>query len=393
MCQHHTPVDEGGIVLEKIEGRALIPYSALDQLFLLPYHAVSIWRHRTYRFLKGWLTRWIEKAFNSRLGRLRSLSLFLSVLLWRLVHFVLRGLELEVIHMEGVERASGEKLSLVYVGDKSLYRQIVYRILKGDAVVRYTGRVPLWRLRNLKHSILGRVDLVLLELPKIVSHPIHEGTVIENSGNVLMVMPLRGRGKWEDFQRDLVKKQRLNIKRFNEAGLRLVKGDSQRDFDFYYDRMYLPMVKNRHGLYAEISPREAFRQLVKKCELWFVEDPQGKRVAAMVWFDGGEVKHGLSFGVLDGDFRYEEQGALACIYYHEIRMAFEQGARLLDGTQAPPFENDGLYQHKHRWGFEPIEDPWNPNKLLIWVPNGSSVAMGWLERMRPIKSVPSAYDY
>ncbi|MDT8896963.1 hypothetical protein QYE77_01705 [Thermanaerothrix sp. 4228-RoL] len=381
-------------MVEKAEDEPLYPYKVLDKFILLPYHAVSVWRYRIYRLLKGWLTQWIERAFDSPVGYLRNLSLFLGVFLWRFVHFVLRGLELDIIHVEGIEKVSGEKLSLVYVGDKSLFRQIIYRILNKNIVIKYTGRVPLWRLSDLERRIHSRVDLVFLELPRLLSHSIHEGTIIENSGNVLMVMPIRRKGKWETIHRELIKKQRLNIKRFNEAGFRLVKGDSQKDFDFYYDRMYLPMVKNRHALYADIPPRESFRQLVKKCELWYVKDPEGKRVAAMVWFDGGEVKHGLSFGVLDGDFRYEEQGALACIYYHEIRMAFEQNARLLDGTQAPPFENDGLYQHKHRWGFEPIEDPWNPNKLLIWVPNGSSsVAMGWLERMRPIQSVPSAYDY
>lgn len=380
-------------MLERTENELLYPYGVLDQFILLPYHLVSVWRHRTYRFLKCWLTQWIEKAFDSPLGCLRNLSLFLGVFLWRFVHFILRGLELDVIHIEGIEKFSGEKISLVYVGDKSLYRQIVYRILNMDIVIRCTGKVPFWRLRNLEREIHSRVDLVLLELPRLVSHSILKGTVIENSGNVLMVMPIRGKGKWENIHRELVNKQRLNIKRFNEAGFHLVRGDSQKDFDFYYDRMYLPMVKNRHALYADISPREVFRQLVEKCELWFVINPEGERVAALVWLDGGDVKHGLSFGILDGDFDYEKQGALACIYYHEIRMAFEQGARLLNGTQAPPFENDGLYQHKHRWGFEPIEDPWNPNKLLIWVPNGSSVAMGWLERMRPIQSVPSAYDY
>ncbi len=254
------------------------------------------------------------------------------------------------------------------------------------------GMMPVWRLRAFERRAADHADIIFIELSKLIHYPIKSGVVIESPGNVLMVMPLKPGEAWEDINRRLVKKQRLNIKRFNEAGFHMVKGDAKEDFDFYYDRMYLPMINQRHALYADIAPKEAFRKLVEKCDLWFVENLAGQRIAAVVWLNGGHIKHGLSFGILDGDFYYEEQGALACIYYHEIRMAHEQGARLLDGTQAPAFENDGLYQHKRRWGFEAIDDPLNPNKMIMWVPNSSSIALHWLERMRPIQTVPSVYN-
>ena len=367
----------------------------LDRLVLLPYYGASVWRYRLYRWLKGLLTDWIEKGFDASPGWFRNTLLFLVITTWRIVHFVLRGLELEVIHAVGREKESGEMLSVVYVGDKNLCRSIVFRVLSGNATLKKMGRISVWRLRDFERSVMDWADIVFIEISRLVPHSIESkrGIVIENPGKVLMVMPFEQGEAWETIHRRLVKKQRLNVKRFNDMGFRLVKGDAKRDFDFYYDRMYLPMIDHRHSLYAEITPREAFRKLAQKCELWFVENPEGQRVGAMVWANWGKIKHGLAFGILDGDFRYEEQGALACVYYHGIQMAYEQGARLLNGTQAPAFENDGLYQHKHRWGFKAIEDPWYPSKLLIWVPNNSPTALGWLERMRPIRTVPSVYEY
>ena len=44
-----------------------------------------------------------------------------------------------------------------------------------------------------------------------------------------------------------------------------------------------------------------------------------------------------------------------------------------------PFQTDGLFQYKQRWGMTPTPDFWGSRSYLFWVPRNDPTAVDWME--------------
>ncbi len=363
-----------------------------ERALLAPYRLTSLMRHRLDRFLKKIFTQWIRLAFDAPNTWFRGFFLGTTTALWRWSHFFLRQLELDVYLMQGESTIGEGGIRVVYVGDKLRYRYLINRLfVNGEATQEGHWRVPFWQLAGLGEALESLwADLVIFELPEVV-RKVYKGKIDAESPDSLQMIFAFRPGEDEEQIVGRMKSQKEAFRRFRKAGYRIVEGDSTRDFSFFYERMHVPYIKGRHGGYADIGSPDVMYQLCKQARLRFVCLPDGTRIAGTLSMMSGKVYHGLFMGILDGDWNHVRNGAAGFIYYQEILSAYREGARLFDGGEVMPFEGDGVFQHKHLWGFEPIENPWHTNHLFFWTPNGSEVARQWLVTYRPIAKVRPAH--
>ena len=183
---------------------------------------------------------------------------------------------------------------------------------------------------------------------------------------------------WEEIEQSF-RSHMNNIRRARKAGFTFETSHEQADFDYFYDRMHLPYINQRHRGYGMIEPKTELQPLFEKGFVTFVKTPDGKRIAGDLNALWGDVFFSFVVGILDGDSTWVQSGALSAMYYHLMETTYHSSASRYDLGAVRPFLKNGLFQYKRRWGFAPIRQYWNPHEWLIWVPGNSTPALRWME--------------
>lgn len=249
---------------------------------------------------------------------------------------------------------------------------------EGRYEIKELGRCRFWQQAEAAASLAQQADLVIVERNTLLSWKPRTGEWLVSPTGVRMVLTMDPTRPWEGLARSFKKHER-NIRRFQRAGYTYEISTDKADFDFFYERMYLPFANNRHKENPIIAPYHDLYGKFKDGFLLFILDKDGNRIAGDLDYTMGEVFYPLSCGILDGEQKYLDEGALSALYYYAIQVSHQKGYRRSDVCDTSPFINDGIYQYKRRWGYEPQRELWNAREWLFWVPDGSPAAIRWLE--------------
>lgn len=136
-------------------------------------------------------------------------------------------------------------------------------------------------------------------------------------------------------------------------GYRLEVSARPADFGYFYDRMHVPTMRERHGDHARSLDREsAFHSLYRSGGLlFFVHDGERRVAGALARTDGGGRRlTGRLIGVLDGEDRYRREGALSAVYHLQLDWAVRNGIERVDLSGSEPFLSKGTWQFKRKLG-------------------------------------------
>jgi predicted N-acyltransferase len=182
---------------------------------------------------------------------------------------------------------------------------------------------------------------------------------------------------WNEVERSF-KKQERNIRRLRRSEYTYRISKRVEDFEFFYTRMYVPLVRQRHADEAFIDTHKNLLKYFERGFLLQILDRDGNPVAADLDYLNGDMLFGIACGVLDGNPDILEEGALSAIYYYTLKWCHENRIPRCDICEVHPFTQDGVYQYKRRWGYQPVPELWNTREWLLWVPQLSSPAMHWI---------------
>ncbi|MBE0699332.1 MAG: hypothetical protein IH586_20605, partial [Anaerolineaceae bacterium] len=142
-------------------------------------------------------------------------------------------------------------LKVAYIGDKQSYKarspEYLQKILfaSGEITIEERGFTPDTNASQLASTLANEVDLVILEMNlQLHWHP-KTGQFLFSPVYVNMEYRFAPGQSWESVEQGL-RSQKKNIKKFRQAGLTAEISKEEKDFDHFYDRMHLPMVKQRH---------------------------------------------------------------------------------------------------------------------------------------------------
>ena len=248
----------------------------------------------------------------------------------------------------------------------------------GQSEVEDLGSFPVNQLKARAFRLAERADLVIIHSHHLRMFTPPAGRWAASPEKVRSVMDFKPGETWDDVLGRM--RQDENLRRIRKAGFTSCLTRSPSAFDFFYNRMYVPLVNRRYDGYGSIDQYENLRRVFHRHgAILQVLDPANQPVsAAQVYLRHG-VFTGIVNGVLDGRTDLIKKGAQAALYYFGIRYAFENGFRRFDAGRSDPFKDDGVYRHKQLWGLTPSLDDWAPNDVLFWVPDGSGAALDWLE--------------
>jgi hypothetical protein len=181
-----------------------------------------------------------------------------------------------------------------------------------------------------------------------------------------MVFPLNPHRPWDEA-RAAMRSQKNNIKKAASLGLTCSISHSEEDFEFFYTRMHVPMMRLRHAGYGVVDSKETLRDQFHRGLLMFIEKG-GWRLGGVLIYLRGRTAYAVANGVLEGDEAIYDQGVVAAEYLEGMRWAHENGYLRYDLGGVRPFATDGLYSFKYRWGARPEYDVWLSRSWLFWLP-------------------------
>jgi len=250
----------------------------------------------------------------------------------------------------GPGRYLGEGLSFEY-----------FRALYGGRIVRET-RLPLWRLPEAVRAARARSGITLIEVNRLlVRHLTADGW--DASPWVRQQVDLAG-ARYQSRRRAIEATWGRKVRQ-HRFECRFSSRPS--DVEVFHRELYAPWLRHRYGAGATVRSLASLRLGARAgflLQVWDGDD----------WIAGAVVVRQASDGVLllapalhPGREVRLKDGALSAVYYFLFRWARDNHVRFVDLGGSRPNQHDGVYQHKARWGAEPMHDSWHHTAVRFCV--------------------------
>lgn len=262
------------------------------------------------------------------------------------------GFLLQDLFKISVWRMTGSGHTIYYVGSENGALGVLPLFFDGDAAHGPVGEVVSFDLSRQTQKWLNEgCDMVICELSRL--HPFRPRTP------VAFTVP-----QWVSFQvaypaqmETLIaggrgRHLRNQINKFTRSGYQWRFSRSRRDFDFFYERLYLPFVRSRHGDHAFIAPYPY------QWDIWIQGAGGGLVlitrndviVAGSICLVVEDVCYDIEMGVLDADDVLIQKGVMAYRCWCAANWGRNQGARFYNIGGTAGYESNGSFQWKCRWG-------------------------------------------
>lgn len=247
--------------------------------------------------------------------------------------------------------ASGGSGTVAVAGAPGPAGYLARRFFTGDPEREFLGDVPSWRLAAELERLRDSVDLVIARLDR-VSATLFLGSawvaVPEWVGGVMSVPD----DPWQFAQQS--KSMQNNLRRMQRAGFRPLVSHDEQDFHEFFDRMYVPFTRNRHGAQAVLANRARMRRCFRQGGLlWALRD--GVRVAGLLFRTRGRTLDVVVIGTENGERGPIGDGVAIALDLFVLEHAKRLGCTLFDfgGSRSSP--QDGVLLYKARWGARVVE--------------------------------------
>ena len=261
------------------------------------------------------------------------------------------GFLIEDLFKKSAWQMSGSGFQIIFVGSKEVSLFILPLFFDGPVVHEEIGQVFTFEFsRKTRKWIDGGCDLVIYQLSRI--HPFWPQTAIRFTVpqhiNQMITYPdelstLLGGNRLQGIRNE--------INKCRKAGYKWRFSRSHDDFEFFYESLYVPFMKARHGDHANISSHSFLWDMCIKeagggLVLVTLED---NIIAGAVCFMADEVCYIVVIGVLVEDKTSFQKGVNAYVFWCVMEWGKEQGAKHCDLGVTVGWRSDNVFQWKTRW--------------------------------------------
>lgn len=280
-----------------------------------------------------------------------------------------------VVRMRGKIRDTDQDITVLYVGRRSRSRSnysYLSSALFDDRLVvdRHPSNLLAVRKHMRRASALSDILIADIGWPYDALFN-RSGTFLELPDWMNMAVNLAD--DWPAVIRSFRQTTRnndLRLIRRNDYQCRLTR--SRRDIEQFYELLYLPFIRHKHGNAAVAAPR---RHVIRRAlQGWLLQVLKGSDVVAagVVYPDDGAL-YFLWLGIPKRHLENPPEAAISALYYFGIQHAFEQQLDSVDFAGTRPFLTDGAFHFKRKWGAA-VEDTFSPSSILIKPQNGNEGA-------------------
>ena len=266
-----------------------------------------------------------------------------------------------VAMVTGRAAGTGQKRTILVAGWKRTIAYYVQRYFDHcDKPIDFAN-VPLLALPALLKRVRTDADMIIARVPGPGSRWLFDDSFLH--------VPEAVEARLE-IPRDLSTleqastRARRNIARIHEHDLTWELSTDPRDFDPFYDRYYVPFLRQRYGDLAHEIERPILNRAFRRgCILWVLHDQV--RVAGALLQGKGSVLRWRVMGAITDEIDVVRIGALSAIYLFSAEYARQHGFRWLDLGFSKSSPRDGVLSHKRSWGAR-VYCPWKVDHDLLF---------------------------
>lgn len=248
--------------------------------------------------------------------------------------------------LRGATRGSGRSGALLVAGHDPWIGYVSQRFFQGEPTCETIGAFTLSALPRLLDRFRREADLTVARVDRqsakrwagldYLMVPEWVGTRLRVPDDLEQLVRSGG-----SIKRDMVLVRRHQYQPVVTQGAQ--------DCEAFYDSIYLPFTRNRHGESAFLRSMQDLRRRVARGGILWVQRG-GRPVAAVLYERKAETLDLLALGTVDGDLSLEREGAVAALYYFIVKWAREVGCSTVDFRGSRPSLTDGLLRYKSKWG-------------------------------------------
>ena len=270
--------------------------------------------------------------------------------------------------MEGIEKDGISYFRLVYIGEgESL--QYLKHLFFAEVRSENNTLFPLWNMRKVIKQLQLEDMCLYVEINRLFDFLIPVGG--------FHTFP------WIKMVVFLSSKCYLQTKRMIEGtyGRKIRKykysyqiTKNKKLVNKFYGEFYLPYIKER---YMNTMHLRSLKEIMSSVESGFL----------LQIFDGDHWVSGAickleknkvivrAFGLIQEYPYYLRRGALSAVYYFIFKWAEQNSLQIVDLQRSRAHTNDGVYEHKRRWGAKAVKDMWPHTSLWIFIQKKEEVPL------------------
>jgi hypothetical protein len=278
-----------------------------------------------------------------------------AIALQRLQYHVLTGREMH----------SGAALKVAYIGDMTSFGYVGSILFDAPPEAEDLGRCRWWSIGSRLDRLPSDVDLLVVDVDFPITALVKIPRSLAVPRWIKQRIPISD--NWPDVMAQMRRKTRKEAQRYiRKYGFtaRIIKGsDGAADF---YDALYLPYIRERHGVAAEVVPRQRF---LAECRRYLIiELCNGDQVLAGSVLRVAGDQLSIVWAGLDTSQDAERcRGATDALDFYTLQFAYQRGCRYVDMGPSRARLNDGVFVYKKKWGAEIYQNSY-PQAILFFAP-------------------------
>lgn len=248
--------------------------------------------------------------------------------------------------------ASGGSGTVLFAGVPGASAYLAQRFFAAEPAAEPLGDVPVWRVRAALDRHRATVDLVVARLDRLTASLALDDTYVAVPEWIGALAPVPA-DAWQLCRSR--KSFAHNLARVRRAELRPEVSHAAGDFEEFYERMYVPFIRRRHGTESVVTNRARLRRCFRQGGLvWALQGEE--RVAGMLFRVRGRTVDLVVLGAADGTLDALRDGAIFALDLFLLDHARTLGCSVIDFGGSRPSPADGLLLTKARWNARIVEN-------------------------------------
>ena len=268
-----------------------------------------------------------------------------------------KGLLTRVTLVRGRLKAGGVELNCMFVAPGIFAERILLWLFSEPPTILEQRRLFTPLLRSFLKQSAPRFDICITSLAKEYNFIVRP--IATYSGQSSVDQKIDTSEGWDGVRKHVSRRYRKRIENFEiRCGLKCTVSEDPSDLITFYHQMYLPNSAVRFGKLAVTNELSQMQAFLKRDGFLLFVTLNGEKIAGVLCRVEKKCLTGYRCGVLNGDEKLLECGAMTAVYYYMVDYAAKNCLRELDILDSRPFLNDGVYRYKGSWGAAavPFED-------------------------------------
>ncbi len=237
---------------------------------------------------------------------------------------------------------------MAYVGDDTSYHYLVNLFFSGPPETKASRGLVWPHLSAELRALSQAVDLCVLDLDFPLPLMIRRKKFLNVPRWVKQRVPIGD--TWEDVSGRIGRKTRREAQRIiKKFDFRSCVVEGRHAAEHFYDRLYLPYIRQRHGQAAELVGRERF---IRECHRrQVIQLLQGDNVVAAVAVRLSNRQMTLAWTGMDTELTPAQRlGAADALDFFSLIYAYQRGCSHMDMGHSRACLDDGVLRYKRKWG-------------------------------------------